>query len=732
MNKLSTYCIVLALLASTLLVPPAAQAAPAAQTPIYHTYTTSQIVNCVDGATTQVTIFPYDYLTIGDASSAYSYYFRSDIVGMVSTVSGVPDILVSDITLLPMTTPATYSWQNMTFNSGAMPITVYMCKSARPPTATPTATVPSVPVGCFLKQVTAQTFISVSAGTTISIISGSVEYGGQYGAAWTTIVGTIYIPLAGSAYLRGSGWISVCPPLSIVTATATATTPQSQCFTSTSATASDYHVDWTGITIPGVVWSYPNAHIPSNSPLNMQNWTITVVNNGGSQLHMRLDNSGTIATIWYPGSNYTYTIGSIVQDLKIGFAWNDLASAGSFSATLCASALSTPTANPTSTSTATSLATRTPLTVVSRTPTRTSSPTATPYPTSVAGCVQTRLTPNVGVFLSFQNNSYIRALNGIAYIDGGMAGGAYTLNAAGMIWELPSGTYLMTPLSISDGSSLLQIEICALGQPGPMATMTAPSLPCAIASAYQVSLSPQLVVFTKNAQFVVADVSIYVNMGATAKEIRPGTYTWEWESGNYNVYTIVDLTAHLWLCQSPVAAPTSTFAPTWTPGPVPNATAACVPLDPSATIIAYTMPNLAFVIPVRPTYTATMTTTALINGTIIVGFAQTLEARESTPVAGVARIIGGLSWTSGELAGATAISVASPMLSWMAIVNPSNSAWSIEGGPLWAIEPFLLPIMPVLVMMSLVVFVKFALWALNWFLKLIELVVSVIKLIPFL
>ena len=134
----------LLLICTLLVLAVAAPSAVSAQSTV--SYNTVDITECVDGAVTQVTLYPEDYLAILDASSAYSYYLRADVVGMVSTASGVPDIPVSSVSMIP-TGSVILTWQNMTFAYSPIPIVVSMCKlllSATPtstPTSTPTPTV---------------------------------------------------------------------------------------------------------------------------------------------------------------------------------------------------------------------------------------------------------------------------------------------------------------------------------------------------------------------------------------------------------------------------------------------------------------------------------------------------------------------------------------------------------------------------------------------------------------
>jgi hypothetical protein len=734
------------------------QAAPAAQNPVYTIFDVTQLNSCT-GDWSHATINPGDYLTIL-GTVGYVVSFQADLMGMHSMISG--DIPVSGL-LSVKTTGADIAFQNVAFPT--MPIVVSLCQSPFVPTTTPTP-LSSLPAGCIAKSITVPSFFSVTYGTTISVASGSLEYGSNLGVSWTPLVvgSTLFIPFSGSVYFRGSGVLYVCLLAETSTPISTATTTPSGMSTDICGPGdvlyNNYYtvpflranglppISIISVTVPA---KYASLRLGLSKPsiTNFYRQYSSGSGFGSFSLWPSGVGSPSVAISPWP-SGINARVGTVPVNRIVTFEWHTdavdpLTVVDVGVQRVCVTGVLSPTSTPTRTTTpatatstataiptATGLATRTPLPAVSRTPTRTSSPTATLYPTSMPGCAQgvwPRST-QMGVFIP--ENAYIRAVNGTAYIDGGVAGGAYTLNAAGMIWELPSGTYLMTPLSISDGSSLLQIEICALGQPGPTATMTAPILPCAIASAYQVGFEPLWITFTKGAQFVVADVSIYVNMGATAKEIRSGTYKWEWNSGSYNVYTIVDLTAHLWLCDSPAASPTATFMPTWTPGVViPVGTIACVLLPSLTPYPQYAMPSLSLVLPtMRALPTMAITATTSLSITAVAGLFGTIESGISTPESQIRTVVANYSWQAGSNRAATAITVAAPALAWISVLNPSAPAWSLEGGPLWAIAPLVLPILPIIVVRLSVVIARFVLWMVAWVLKLIDLIIKLIELIP--
>ena len=715
-------------------------AAPSAQTPVYTIFDVTQLRPCM-GDWSHATINPGDYLTIL-GTVGYVASFKADLVGMHSLTSG--DIPVSG--LLSVTTiGADIAFQNVSFPT--MPIVVSMCQSPFVPTSTPTPLTTPVSSGCYAVNITGQTFFSVVVGTTIQVASGSVDYGSNLGVSWTPLAvgNTLFIPFSGSAYFRGSGVLYVCPPAATATPTVTSATPTATSIPSPCVlNGSDWRMLWDeDVYYVGQTTVLREKYILNTYGVYYDAVQFDVLNYTYANDYV----GGPPTAAWYLYGQ-GFSVGSRLMGTKLitrpGYA-SDLVRiqfSGMYANSwyrfhLCTQvqlrnpATATATAMATTTRTATSPATRTPLPAVSRTPTNTAIPTATPYPTSVAICTQTRLTPSVGVFLSFQYNAYIRALNGIAYIDGG--GSSHSLDAAGIIWDAPTGSYFVTALSISNSDTQLVVEVCANPlQPTP--TMTAPSLPCPVSLLpFEITTVAQLVPFGQ-ADWVVDGASVYVNVGPTAHEIRPGTYTaksWLYPSSAYNTYTINGEKASIWVCASYPPTSTATFAPTWTPGPVAFTTAVCVLVSPTSTTISFTMPQIGIFIPARATATATMTGTAMISITAIIAFQQTLVAGVSSPEAGIAAASSRFSWQSGQDAGATSIALAGPALSWIAVVNPQNPAWTSDGGPLWAIAPFIQPILPVIAGFILVTFARFFLWVWDWFLKLIDLLIKLIELIPF-
>jgi hypothetical protein len=211
---------------------------------------------------------------------------------------------------------------------------------------------------------------------------------------------------------------------------------------------------------------------------------------------------------------------------------------------------------------------------------------------------------------------------------------------------------------------------------------------------------------------------------------------WDEPSGTFPVGAVSILSGSMLVVEvCPMGIPaTATPSPTviWTPGIGSAATAYCVPLDFTATVIAYAMPDLSLIIPHRVSPTATITNSTTLSATALIAFQQTISAGVVGPAAGIATISAEFSWQSGQAAGATNVAMAAPALEWMALINPVNPAWDADGGPLWAIAPVFRPIMPVLVILIMAVIARYGLWIMDWFIKLGRLLIQVIKLLPFL
>lgn len=251
--------------------------------------------------------------------------------------------------------------------------------------------------------------------------------------------------------------------------------------------------------------------------------------------------------------------------------------------------------------------------------------------------------------------------------------------------------------------------------------------PCAIGLTYDVPVTPGTLVLTLTLglRFVVADAPVVINYNESAITIPPGNYEWQYDARPYILYSLT-IPARILICVGDAATGTPTTPPT-SDGLVMEPP--CVPGVVQPTPNAGAPPDLAIVIPTLRTL-ATVTATIEVSVTVVVAALSTIEAAISTPAAAVETAAAGYSWTNGESQAASWTATIEPALSWLAILNPLNPAYSIEGGPLWALAPVLVPLLPIVVVSVLIAFVNFFLWLLKWLLAFIDLVCKLIELIP--
>jgi hypothetical protein len=390
------------------------------------------------------------------------------------------------------------------------------------------------------------------------------------------------------------------------------------------------------------------------------------------------------------------------------------------------------------------------------TPTRTSTaaptavlptltPTRTAYPTPTADCSLELLPIGAQFFSAVEatRTRYIYTQNGIGLLSKLDGSSTQLIDDVGVLW---TGSLEIRPSQITDGSSTLRVMICDNVPPAPTATSTTtptrPALPCAVADSIGVPVSPGTasLPLRPGTRFVVAQAAIFINVGAQAREIGQGNYQWDLGTGPFTSYSLT-VAAIVYICVDATPTTTATLLPTDTPGAVGiGPTPVCVALSPTATVLTFSMPDLSISIPtLRPiasptmtgTITATITATTSISMTAIVAFVGTFSASISTPAAAISTASAGYSWQVGQNTAATAGAVMQPAVAWLAVLNPNNAAWSSSGGPLWAIAPMVLPVLPIIIIVISVALARFFLWILNWILKFIDLIIKIVELIPF-
>jgi hypothetical protein len=185
---------------------------------------------------------------------------------------------------------------------------------------------------------------------------------------------------------------------------------------------------------------------------------------------------------------------------------------------------------------------------------------------------------------------------------------------------------------------------------------------------------------------------------------------------------------------TPQATPTATYTPVV---PVPTATAAGLP--PSSAVCAPTatlpvenrspMPDLALQMPtIRPL--PSLVATIAISAHVLINVVETAQLALETPMAAISTATSKYNWEGGEKISETAVANMEPGMQWVVLMNPSSTAWTTEGSALWAIQPFLGPLMPIIGIALLVVLAQLFLWLLKWLLKLFDVIIKMIELIP--
>lgn len=266
------------------------------------------------------------------------------------------------------------------------------------------------------------------------------------------------------------------------------------------------------------------------------------------------------------------------------------------------------------------------------------------------------------------------------------------------------------------------------------------NLPCPVADSIGVPVAPGTasVPLRVGTRFVVTGANVWFNIGTEAREIYIGAYEWNLEAGNYTVYSLT-APATIWICvgtgsDGPTALPTA--LPTWTPGVGGIAPPVCIVVETPTQPNAYTLPDLSLDLPTlrplgSPTVTGTIgTATPAISTTAILNLFSTIEAGIATPEASLRTATANYSWQTGSLLAATSAAIAQPALSWLSILNPNSPSWTSEGGPLWALAPAVVPVIPILIVALLVIFARYMLWLIGWLLKGADIVIKLIELIP--
>lgn len=192
------------------------------------------------------------------------------------------------------------------------------------------------------------------------------------------------------------------------------------------------------------------------------------------------------------------------------------------------------------------------------------------------------------------------------------------------------------------------------------------------------------------------------------------------------------VTATLTVTATPTATTTATATGTSASFPsVPTVSPGVIvtPMPAPTSIDSGQLPDLSITLPTLVTLQCP-TATIVIAGTAVIGIVQTVQASVQTPAAAMQTASAPYSWQGGQSVAVSWTVQMGPALTWLAIINPANTGWGIVGGPLWALAPLLLPVMPIVGVGLIMIFIRFFLWVSAWFLKLLDQVFKLIELIP--
>lgn len=236
-------------------------------------------------------------------------------------------------------------------------------------------------------------------------------------------------------------------------------------------------------------------------------------------------------------------------------------------------------------------------------------------------------------------------------------------------------------------------------------TPTAPPLPCPVADSIGVPVAPGTADLNLAAgvRFVVAGAVIWLNVGSQAREIQPGNYEWNMAGGSYTAYSLTS-PATVWICAGTAYTPTTTPAPSWTAGAIPDS--ACVAPATPAPAQTGQIPNLVLIIPTLeqlPSMTPAITGTAGII--VVMAPAETMLAAVVKPVRTVtawcATTFGPDGYARAQQDAAPVVSGVSHAFGWLAVLGAI--------GPLaWLLPPLLITVLILALkpILSLVKYIK--------------------------
>jgi hypothetical protein len=261
---------------------------------------------------------------------------------------------------------------------------------------------------------------------------------------------------------------------------------------------------------------------------------------------------------------------------------------------------------------------------------------------------------------------------------------------------------------------------------------------------------------TDGVEFRLSD---YALIGSSTDPFPGGVYTWNQPDGTYT-FKGLSKTIYVDVCTTsaaeqatttntpiiwPTPIPTDTPKPTATPDlgdstPPPDEPPGapgeegepddCVEAVNPPTANLSPLPDLAIEVPTLKTLPE-ITATVELSAQVLIDGIGTVQDTILTPASDVISASNYFDFENGQIMAKTVTGYIQPSLEWLSLTNPDNVGYQSEGGALWALAPVIKPVLPIIAFSLFVVFVRFFLFLFNWFLKLIDIIINLIKLIPF-
>ena len=144
------------------------------------------------------------------------------------------------------------------------------------------------------------------------------------------------------------------------------------------------------------------------------------------------------------------------------------------------------------------------------------------------------------------------------------------------------------------------------------------------------------------------------------------------------------------------------------------------------------MPDMQIGLPTmmsRPATATVLIRSAEMTITVVIGAVSTMQTGLQTPMSVIETASAGYSYTTGQQTGQEFGVMMEPALGWIAILNPRHPGWTQRCGPLYAIQPLVLPLAPIIIISLVLTMIRLFLWIAGWVLRLIDLVFKVLQLI---